>query len=180
MRYGTIDFETIIHQSSNELDKGSLVLRISPQSNNKVIYHLGKKFGCHPSTALKLLQFAKKLELNVIGISFHIGSGCVEAGAFEAAIELSRRVFDLGHSVGFNMHILDIGGGFPGEKNVQTNITFEKIANDVNLSLNKYFPGNDVRIIAEPGRYYVASAFTIATNIITKKIVTDDENVLPS
>lgn len=30
------------------------------------------------------------------------------------------------------MNILDIGGGFPGQKNVQTNITFEKV------SLNQY------------------------------------------
>ncbi|XP_063417051.1 ornithine decarboxylase-like [Mytilus trossulus] len=175
----TFDCEDELTKIKKEYPQANLVLRINPQSNNKVIYHLGRKFGCHPSTALKLLQFAKKLELNVIGISFHIGTGCLEAGVFEAAIEQSRRVFDLGLSVGFNMNIIDIGGGFPGEKNVQTNITFEEIAAEVNLSLDKYFPCNDVRIIAEPGRNYVASAFTIATNIITKKIVPDEENVLP-
>ncbi|XP_052074504.1 ornithine decarboxylase-like isoform X1 [Mytilus californianus] len=174
----TFDSEDELTKIKKEYPQANLLLRISPQSNNKVIYHLGRKFGCHPLTALKLLQFAKKLELNVIGISFHVGSGCLEAGAFEAAIEQSRRVFDLGLSVGFNMNILDIGGGFPGQKNVQTNITFEKIATAVNLSLDKYFPGKNVRIIAEPGRYYVASAFTIATNIITKKIVMNEENEL--
>ncbi|XP_075054688.1 antizyme inhibitor 2-like [Mixophyes fleayi] len=37
-------------------------------------------------------------------------------------------------------------------------------------SLDQYFPSKeDVEIIAEPGRYYVFSAFTLATNINTKK-----------
>lgn len=68
------------------------------------------------------------IKYDFLKTSFHIGSGCLEAGAFETAIEQSRRVFDIGFSVGFNMHILDIGGGFPGEKNVQTNITFEEVS----------------------------------------------------
>jgi hypothetical protein len=48
-----------------------------------------------------------------------------------------------------------------------------QIAEVVNLSLDKYFP--DVRIIAEPGRFYVASAFTIATNVIAKRVVARDQ-----
>lgn len=49
-----------------------------------------------------------------------------------------------------------------------------QIAEVVNLSLDKYFP-DDVRIIAEPGRFYVASAFTIATNVIAKRVVARDQ-----
>lgn len=36
------------------------------------------------------------------------------------------------------------------------------------------------QIIAEPGRYVVASAFTLATNIIAKREVTDDNGSLVS
>ena len=38
-----------------------------------------------------------------------------------------------------------------------------------------YFPeSSGVRIIAEPGRYFVASAFTLATNVIAKRTVPRD------
>lgn len=35
-------------------------------------------------------------------------------------------------------------------------------------------------MIAEPGRYFVASAFTLATNIVAKREVTDDNDSLVS
>lgn len=47
----------------------------------------------------------------------------------------------------------------------------------INPALDKYFPPDSgVRIIAEPGRYYVASAFTLAVNIIAKKIVLKEQS----
>ena len=47
------------------------------------------------------------------------------------------------------------------------------MAEVVNQSLDQYFPDKNTRVIAEPGRFFVASAFTVATNIIGKRI--DDE-----
>ncbi|XP_076107548.1 ornithine decarboxylase-like isoform X2 [Mytilus galloprovincialis] len=178
----TFDCEDELEKIKKVYPEAKLVLRICPQSNYKVKFHLGRKFGCHPLRTSELFQVARRLQLNVIGVSFHVGSGCLETGAFAEAIEQSREVFDIGLAMGFNMHLLDIGGGFPGKKiqNVETNITFKEIARVANKSLDKYFPGNNVRIIAEPGRYYVASAFTIAVNIITKKIVMDEEIVQPN
>ncbi|XP_063417052.1 ornithine decarboxylase-like [Mytilus trossulus] len=178
----TFDCEDELEKIKKVYPGAKLVLRISPQSNYKVKFHLGRKFGCHPLKASDVFQVAKKLKLNVIGVSFHVGSGCLETGAFKEAIEQSREVFDIGVAMGFNMHLLDIGGGFPGKniQNVKTDITFKEIAQVVNKSLDKYFPGNDVRIIAEPGRYYVASAFTVAVNIITKKTDMGEEIVQPT
>ncbi|XP_076105709.1 ornithine decarboxylase-like [Mytilus galloprovincialis] len=68
----TFDCEDELTKIKKEYPQANLVLRISPQSNNKVICQLGRKFGCHPSTALQLLQFAKRLELKVIGIRMQI------------------------------------------------------------------------------------------------------------
>ena len=48
--------------------------------------------------------------------SFHVGSGCEEANAFGVAIQQARDVFDAGQQLGFNMQLLDIGGGFPGQE----------------------------------------------------------------
>ncbi|RWS18616.1 Ornithine decarboxylase-like protein [Leptotrombidium deliense] len=68
------------------------------------------------------------------------------------------------------MHLLDIGGGFPGTSNPEDTLLFDQIARIVNYSIDKYFPPEmNIEIIAEPGRYYVASAFTLTTMVIAKK-----------
>ena len=49
-----------------------------------------------------------------------------------------------------------------------------QITSVVNQQLDKLFPLRnhaDLRVIAEPGRFYAASAFTLATNVIAKKKV---------
>lgn len=47
----------------------------------------------------------------------------------------------------------------------------------INPALDKYFPADSgVRIIAEPGRYYVASAYTLAVNIIAKKVIMKEQS----
>uniref|UniRef100_A0A8C0I3J3 Ornithine decarboxylase n=1 Tax=Balaenoptera musculus TaxID=9771 RepID=A0A8C0I3J3_BALMU len=80
----------------------------------------------------------------------------------------------MGAEVGFNMFLLDIGCGFPGSEDV--NLKFEEITSVINPVLCKYFPTDSgVRIIAEPGRYCVASVFTLAVNIIAKKLILKEQ-----
>ncbi|EDO28248.1 predicted protein, partial [Nematostella vectensis] len=52
-----------------------------------------------------------------------------------------------------------------------------QITSVINPALDKYFPvDSGVTIIAEPGRYYVASAFTLAVNIIAKKVMVNEQS----
>lgn len=123
---------------------------------------LGMKFGCdYIREAPKLLNKACELNLNVVGVSFHVGSGCSNPPIFREAISYARKIFDYAASLGYNMHLLDIGGGFPGLRGT----SIDKIAEVVNRALIDYFPDPNVHIIAEPGRFYVASAYTLACNI---------------
>jgi ornithine decarboxylase len=92
--------------------------------------------------------------------------------AFVDAIQNARTIMNYGIKLGFNMNLLDIGGGFPG--NTGTEDYFSEIANAVNQALEEYFPEDEnIRIIAEPGRYYVASAYTLATNVIASREMID-------
>lgn len=52
----------------------------------------------------------------MIGISFHVGSGCQDIPIYAEAIATARKLFDFAESVGYNFRLLDIGGGFPGDK----------------------------------------------------------------
>uniref|UniRef100_A0A672YKR1 ornithine decarboxylase n=1 Tax=Sphaeramia orbicularis TaxID=375764 RepID=A0A672YKR1_9TELE len=67
----------------------------------------------------KLLERCKELDLEVIGVSFHVGSGCTDSLAYRQAIEDARHVFDTAVLLGFQMRLLDIGGGFPGNEGFQ-------------------------------------------------------------
>jgi len=48
-------------------------------------------------------------------------------------------------------------------------------------TLDQHFPEQmGVRIIAEPGRYFAASAFTLAVNIIAKRTITASDSTSSS
>jgi ornithine decarboxylase len=92
--------------------------------------------------------------------------------AFVDAIQNARIIMNYGIQLGFTMNLLDIGGGFPG--NTGTECYFSEIATAVNTALEEHFPNDgSVQIIAEPGRYYVASAYSLATNVIATREMVD-------
>ncbi|EON66712.1 ornithine decarboxylase [Coniosporium apollinis CBS 100218] len=128
---------------------------------------LSLKFGASLDSTQDLLELAKKLELNVVGVAFHVGSGASDPAAFLKAVQDARVVFDQAEALGFQLHTLDVGGGFVSE-------TFDAMAAVLSDALDVHFPPH-IRIIGEPGRYYVANAFTIACNVIARRTVHDPE-----
>ena len=56
-----------------------------------------------------------------------------------------------------------------------THTRYQEISGEINAALKAYFPeSRGVRIIAEPGRYFAASAFHLAVNVIARRRVTSD------
>jgi ornithine decarboxylase len=146
-----------------------MVLRILTDDSSSLC-RLGLKFGAPLSEVRGLLRQAKKLDVNVVGISFHCGSGCKDPSLFGDAIRRARWAFDVGKEEGFNFDLLDIGGGFEDDN-------FEQIAAVLREAINVHFPVQDgIKIIAEPGRYYVCRAFELATNIIAKRAAREGTN----
>lgn len=83
-----------------------LVLRVLTD-NSRSLCNLGLKFGASLEIVPELLRVANDLNLNVIGISFHVGSGCFDASAFGDAVVTARQAFDLGLEAGFDFNFLD-------------------------------------------------------------------------
>ena len=139
-----------------------MVLRILTDDSGSLC-KLGLKFGAPLSEVRGLLERAKQLDVDVVGISFHVGSGCTNPALFADAVERANWAFEIGAELGFNFELLDIGGGFGGDN-------FVEIAGILRPVLDKLFPvERGIRIIAEPGRYFVAEAFEMATNIIARR-----------
>lgn len=127
---------------------------------------MGIKFGCdYKSEAPDLLRTARDLDLNVFGVSFHVGSSAKNPNVYRTAIRYSREVFDYAASIGHNFTMLDIGGGFPGHQGQLVHETFYV----VNDALDEFFSDSNIQIIAEPGRFFVASSYTLACSIISHR-----------
>ncbi|KAL7378311.1 hypothetical protein ABVT39_011590 [Epinephelus coioides] len=168
----TFDSEDELLKISLCHTKAKLVLRIAVD-DSKSLLRLSSKFGARLVSVGKLLQRARELGLEVIGVSFHVGSGCTGSLAFKQAIADARHVFDIANLLGFQMTLLDIGGGFSGRDDFQ--VKFEEFSEVINGALDEFFPPDSgVQIIAEPGRYYVESAFTLAASVIAKRVILDD------
>ncbi|XP_071448968.1 ornithine decarboxylase-like [Hetaerina americana] len=159
----TFDNEVELHKIRSLFPTARVVLRIRCDSEVAQC-PLGMKFGCEATMeAPRLLALAKSLGLHVEGISFHVGSGCGDPPVFRRAIARSRALFDHAEStLGMQLTLLDLGGGFPGNKGS----SIDEIADVINGALEEFFPvGCGVHVIAEPGRFFVASAYTLATHI---------------
>ncbi|KAI9482630.1 ornithine decarboxylase [Zychaea mexicana] len=164
----TFDNAEELHKIKLLYPNAEVVLRILTDDSASLC-QLGLKFGAPMESVPSLLQTAKDLDLNVVGVSFHVGSGCQDEYAFEDAVLRARKAFDIAESMGFSLSLLDVGGGFPGA-DVKDGITFEKVAAILGPTVDAHFPPH-VRVIAEPGRYFVASAFTICTHVIGRRTV---------
>ncbi|KAM4656101.1 antizyme inhibitor 2 isoform 1-T2 [Amazona ochrocephala] len=130
--------------------------------------HPSMTFGTTLESCRHLLEMAKEQAVEVVGISFHLGSHGLEPQAFAQAVAAAQLAFDMGTELGFQMRLLDIGGGFPGTED--TRARFKEMAAAINSALDSYFPdGCGVEIVARPGRYYVTSAFTLAATITARE-----------
>ncbi|XP_063327019.1 ornithine decarboxylase-like [Pelmatolapia mariae] len=171
----TFDNEEELLKISLVHPQAKLVIRIAVDDSKSMV-RLSPKFGARLPTVRQLLDRARELNLEVVGVSFHVGSGCTRSSAFRQAIEDARRVFDVASFLGFQMRLLDIGGGFSKIGDFQEK--FEEFSEVINGSLDEFFPPvSGLEVIAEPGRYYVESAFTLAVNVIAKRVVVEDRAI---
>ncbi len=161
----TYDNLNELHKIKQFAPRAGVVLRLRVPNTGSVV-ELSSKFGCDPGEAVDLIEAAFKLGLVVEGLSFHVGSQCMNAENFVQALNLSSAVMQESAQRGHPIKILDIGGGFPApyHRDVQPIAT---LARKINAEIDRLFP-SDLQILAEPGRFIVASAATSVAKIVGK------------
>ena len=160
-----------VFDSEDELDLAAthypdikFLVRIAPDDSASTV-KLSEKFGAPLPEVEGLLQKAKDLKLDVIGVHFHVGSDNHDPHAFTAAINDARAAFDMGAALGYKFKMLDLGGGYTRE-------TFDDTAAAIRAAIDHHFPApRQIRVLGEPGRFFVASAFTLATRVIGRRKV---------
>jgi ornithine decarboxylase len=136
-----------------------LVVRIALPSLGAVS-DLSAKFGAPHDEAVALLRAARP-HAAMLGLSFHVGSQCLDPLAWRRALEIAGTVIA---EAGVKLDVLDVGGGFPvaypGMEPPPLGAFMAEIEAGVEaLAL----PG--IQLWAEPGRALVASGTSVVVQV---------------
>jgi ornithine decarboxylase len=142
-----------------------LVLRLRVPNTGSMV-ELSSKFGCDSGEAADLIVEAFRVGLVVEGLSFHVGSQCTNFDNFVHALNIAAAVRQEALARGHEIKILDIGGGFPVPYDSHVK-PLRPLARKINAEIDRLFPA-EIEILAEPGRYLVATAATAIARIIGK------------
>lgn len=156
----------MVIDSSYEVEKvaqhapGSRVYIRLAVDNTGSVLPLAGKFGVDGATALSLADQARDAGLEVIGLSFHVGSQCLSPNNWANAIRASGQVWRAAERRGHRFTLLNIGGGYPvGHYRDRTIPKLETIGRVVARSIARYIPAtDDLMLILEPGRGLVGEA----------------------
>lgn len=155
--------------------KANLLIRIKID-DSKSVCRFSSKFGVSLDELDNIFTIAKACDLNLVGVSFHVGSNCFDLETYQKAISDAKTTFEVAKKYGFDFNLLDIGGGFPANNE---KLSFESIAKCVNETIQEQFTQypeyNGLEVIAEPGRFFVSTSHTLVLNIIGKKEKIEDK-----
>lgn len=125
---------------------------------------LSRKFGCAPDRVCVLMGYAKARGLRPVGISFHVGSQTREASFWAPVLDAMAQVWAGAKAVGFDLSVLNLGGGFPAFYDAPIMAAQDYAASVMALVTARF--GDVPYIMAEPGRGMVAEAGHIAAQVL--------------
>jgi ornithine decarboxylase len=125
---------------------------------------LSRKFGCSSSYAVPLMRHAAELGLTPVGLSFHVGSQTRHPHMWLDCLDSVASVWQHARGEGFDLWLLNIGGGFPAYYGVDITDP-ETYGRTIVEAVNERFD-NVQYIMAEPGRGLVGSAGMIAAEVL--------------
>ena len=124
---------------------------------------LAGKFGTHLADINEIIQEAVKLNADLAGVTFHVGSQCRNPQNWRVGIERAKKVFADMKLAGLNPRLLNIGGGYP-VRHIKPIPSIEIIAEVINDAIAD-LPDN-IRIMAEPGRYLVSDSAYFVCRVV--------------
>jgi len=164
----TFDNLEEIRKIRKHAPNAGLALRLKVPNTGAMV-ELSSKFGASPGEAVDLILEADRMGLVVEGISFHVGSQTTNFDNYVQALNLTAGVFKEARDRGYTkMNLIDIGGGFPAPYDASVK-PFPELAKVISTEIERLFPP-DIQILAEPGRFLVASAGYAVSKVIGKAV----------
>uniref|UniRef100_A0A6C0D220 ornithine decarboxylase n=1 Tax=viral metagenome TaxID=1070528 RepID=A0A6C0D220_9ZZZZ len=153
-----VDCECEMYKIAELYPSCRLLLRIAVNDENSQCA-FSKKFGCKINEVKHLLELSKHLKINIVGFSFHVGSGCTNPSLYYDALFDCKTATIIATSLGIQVDIIDIGGGF-------NEINFIESAKQIQKGMIMF---KDKKFISEVGRFLVEETQTLYLHVICKK-----------
>ena len=177
----TLGVRSFSFDSMMELEKiaavapGSRVLARLATDGKGAAWPLSVKFGRSKERVYQLLVKAKALGLEPGGICFHVGSQQCMASAWDKAIGECAQIVQRLAAEGIHLSVLNIGGGFPWLYSGDAP-SIDVLGKAIEQSINSHGL-RDMVIMTEPGRYVVANAGVLVSEVIL--VVKNKEHDVP-
>ncbi|EKV26281.1 Ornithine decarboxylase [Caenispirillum salinarum AK4] len=137
----------------------TLVVRLE-MPRGQALMDLSGKFGAPVHEAARLLKACHAVAAKV-GLTFHVGSQCVDVRAFGVAIDLVGETLKL---AGCDIDVLDVGGGFPGQY-TGNEPAFEDFCAEIRSGVKRIGLPATCRLQCEPGRALVWDALSVLCRV---------------
>jgi ornithine decarboxylase len=145
-------------------DRGVLpVLRLTVP-NDGARFPLDTKFGCPEDEAVRLIGLAVAMGYRY-GLTFHVGSQCEDASAWEIATTMACRT---AQRAGVTPEVIDIGGGFPTQFR-GTEPDFATCIAGAKRALDRAMPDFRGTFQCEPGRVLAAPSASVLVRVELRK-----------
>jgi len=129
-------------------------------------YTLSGKFGVSPDEAPALLLAARQATEELMGVSFHVGSQCMNPYAYRAAMsQVSRALV----RAGVFADVVDVGGGFPSVYPGMNPPDMQLYMDAIHESFEQMMVHETTELWCEPGRALVAESSSILTKVELRK-----------
>lgn len=142
--------------------QAELIIRVSFRSKQAVV-DLSRKFGCALEELPLLVDMAQHHGIEVIGLSFHVGSQSLSPMTQANAIRASVAAIKVMNSVKWKF--LDIGGSFPVSYQ-ETVLPIDDFCAPLMEALSELPEG--IEVYAEPGRFISAPSMIEVVSVVGK------------
>jgi ornithine decarboxylase len=157
------ELHKILEETGHAPDLG-LVVRIAMPAG-LASYDLSAKFGAQVAEAAELLRRARAVAARV-GLSFHVGSQCLDPGAYAKALGI---LGDVLRRAGVTPDIVDVGGGFPVSYADVTPPALEAYMAAIAEGVRALGLPAGTRLWCEPGRALVASGASVVVQVLRRR-----------
>ncbi len=167
VRYFAVDHVTELNKLREEIDAGpaAVLVRLAAVDTGSALYTLSSKFGAGPDECVELLRQAAAAGFDT-GLTFHVGSQCLDPMTYTATLEL---VGDVLARAGVAISCLDIGGGFPVAYPGVPIPPVGAFMSAISEAVDRLQLPPGVTLCAEPGRALVADSCSLLTRVMLRK-----------
>ncbi len=146
--------------ATQRADDLTLVVRLAV-NNADAVYALSNKFGVSEENAPALLRKVRGFADN-LGVSFHVGSQCMNPSAYRDAMELASQII---REAGVILDVVDVGGGFPSAYPGMMPPDLELYVKVIKEVFEQMPVAMNAQLWCEPGRALVAESSSILARV---------------